>query len=122
MDRVTLSSKLIVLIVVLCSLNFYLAKCDYLSRNFKQFGPVSFSEKNRDYDVLDSSELESNEMTEKEYVNKMRLLEYILNEMNQKPELYKPVFKRGFARSLGKDDRRRPGWELAYGKRKRSNN
>lgn len=74
-------------------------------------------EQSRDYDVLDSSELESSEIKEREYVNKLRLLEYLLSH-----DLNKPVFKRGFSRSLGKDDRRRPGWELAYGKKKRSIN
>lgn len=96
-----------------------------LNKKSKQFSPglgKPLMEKSGDYDVFDSSELESSEMKEIEYINKLRLLEYFLSQLSLNHDLSRPVFKRGFSRSLGKDDRRRPGWELAYGKKKRSIN
>ena len=91
------------------------------SKTNKQHGQaigLSSSERLDDFgnEVFESSESNSNENLD--YATKLKLLELFLNEMNRKEGSY--VNKRGYLRSLGKDDRRRPGWELAYGRRKRS--
>ncbi|CAF0808757.1 unnamed protein product [Brachionus calyciflorus] len=124
------SSKLLFTIVVLCAFNIYLSNCEFLNTKFrnnpKPIGKIyglTSSERQDDYltDLYDSSESESNELSNTDYVTKLKLLELFLNEMNRrKDDAYDSINKRSKIRSLGKDDRRRPGWELAYGRRKRN--
>jgi hypothetical protein len=83
---------------------------------------------------------QSSEEFNMDYMTKIKLLELLLNDLKRKNEILAsyPLFdnsnykkkrtiftkkglKRNFLRAAVKEgDRRRPGWELAYGKRKRS--
>lgn len=89
--------------------------------------------------LADSDEHSSatNELHGLDYLTKLKLLEVFLNEIKRKELLLAQqqlqqqqhrggaysisnYAKRSFLRAMKDSDRKRPGWELAYGRRKRS--
>lgn len=52
-------------------------------------------------------------------MTKINLIEALLEDIKRRAP-YQSFNKRSSLRSTMKDDRKRPGWELAYGKKKRS--
>lgn len=74
--------------------------------------------------MLDSDENSLQELQNLDYIVRLKLLEQLLTDLKKNPSPNVHRFaaeKRNFLRSMKDGERRRPGWELAYGKkRKRS--
>lgn len=134
-------------LVVLYSFDSYVVKCEYskvFSKNKEsssdidgllnggELGGGIVSNENDDFvnnnELLDSDESELNEAvgglahTNLDYISKLKLLELFLNEIKKRQHSLYNVKKRSFLRAMKDSERKRPGWELAYGKRKRSTN
>ena len=137
------SIKTSLAVVVFCLLNSYLIKCDYsnkhtgnnLQSNTHPEGLSAESDMKSEDFALGQDESDESDVIEHnniDYLAKLKILELFLNDLKRKELLSSgssslSAAKRGFKRNLfsgrstHKDsEKKRPGWELAYGRRKRA--